>query len=156
MESVEKYYLQPGCIFVSEQAYLIHTVVGSCVAVCLWDSINGFGGMNHFIYDCARNNTPNGKFGDVSTQYLIRLMLDMGTRKPDIKAHIIGGGQNPMINSTIGRDNVLIAEEILGRKGIKVVTREVGGLIGRKVIFNNESGEILIYKVSNIRKNDWY
>lgn len=156
MEITDKYFLQPGYIFATEQPYLIHTVLGSCVSVCLWDSVNKFGGMNHYIYSKAGQGTPNARYGNVSIPYLIKLMIQMGTRIENVKAHIIGGGQNPELSSDIGIDNVSIAEEILSKVGIKYITRDVGGTIGRKVIFNTESGEVLVYKVINVRKSDWY
>ncbi len=156
METIEKYFLHPGYIFVSDQPYLIHTVLGSCVSVCLWDCRNRFGGMNHFIYDKAKGGAKNSKYGNVSTSYIIRLMLEMGSHRTDLRAHIMGGGENPMLDSSIGRDNAAIAEKIIRENKIAIASKDVGGNSGRKVIFNNESGEILIYAVTNVRKSDWH
>ncbi len=33
---------------VSESA-AVTTILGSCVAVCLWDESHGIGGMNHYL-----------------------------------------------------------------------------------------------------------
>lgn len=156
MKELEKYYLQPGYIFVSKEPHLIHTVLGSCVSVCIWDSINRFGGMNHFIYGRVGKNKNNGKFGDVSTRHLMRLMTNMGSEIPDLKAHVVGGARNVQLSSKIGEENCAVAMEILNRYGIEVVTTDIGCVSGRKVIFNNENGEILVYKGINIRENDWY
>jgi chemotaxis protein CheD len=156
MNTEEKYYLQPGYIFASEEPYLIHTVLGSCVSVCIWESEKKAGGMNHFIYGRSGQGYGSARYGDVSTAYLIRLLLDMGCRKACMKAHIVGGGHNPELGSKIGDGNVSVAEEILRENRIEIVTRDTGGRIGRKLIFNNSTGEILVYKGVNIRRNDWY
>lgn len=152
----EKYFLQPGSIYVSEKPCLIHTVLGSCVSVCLWDSGRGCGGMNHYIYGRWTKGERNAKYGDVSIRYMIGLMTGNGSRCADLRAHITGGGFNPELGSEIGRENRAVAEEILKEKGITVVTADVGGQTGRKVVFNNMTGEIVVYKGINVRKSDWY
>ena len=152
----EKFFLQPGFIFASQEPYLIHTVLGSCVSVSLWDSIQGFGGMNHYIYGRAKPGQANGKYGDAAILHLIRLMRELGSRREDLRAHIIGGAQNPVLNSRIGEENARVAQEILAAKGIQVVSQDVGGNLGRKVIFNSGTGEVFVYKVQQVRESDWY
>ena len=49
-----------------------------------------------------------------------------------------------------------VAEEILARARVAVVSRDVGGLLGRKVAFSTFSGEIAVYKIERIRETDWY
>lgn len=81
----------------------------------------------------------------------------MGAQKNNLKAHITGGAQSPDMNSyKIGRDNIRIAEKVLKHHSIEIITRDTGGEMGRKVVFNNETGEIVIYKVNNLRNYDWY
>ena len=49
----------PGEYFVSNEDLVIMTVLGSCIAACLWDSRMRVGGMNHFML-------PDGDAQDVS------------------------------------------------------------------------------------------
>lgn len=156
MNELEKYFIQPGFIYTSKQPILIHTVLGSCVSVCIWDNKNIYGGINHFIYPRRGENEPTAKYGDVSTQYLLDLMIKMGSEKNDLIAHVVGGAQNPEFNSTIGMQNVDVATEILEKKGIKIVDLDTGGSLGRKITFNTLTGEILIYKCMKLREGDWY
>ncbi len=157
MNTEEKYFLKPGYIFVSEQPYLIHTVLGSCVSVCIWDIVKKVGGMNHFIYGRASHGNHNARYGDVSILYLITyLMQEMGCQRINMRAHIVGGGYNRALDSKIGDENVAVAEELLSKNSIEVVTKDVGGETGRKVVFNNATGEVLVYKGINIRRSDWY
>lgn len=154
--NMEKYFLNPGCIFVSEHPYLICTVLGSCISVCIWDSVKKYGGMNHYIYSRPRKGQQNARYGIFSIPYLILLMIRTGSRYADLKAHIVGGASNSEMSSAIGRENSILAEKILKENNIAIITKDVGGQVGRKVIFNNISGEILVYKGVNIRRSDWY
>lgn len=112
--------------------------------------------MNHFIYNVYQKGERNSKYGDIAIPYLIQLMLESGAKKDYLKAHIVGGGHNPSIGSFIGDENVAIAEKLLKENEIEILTRDVEGQFGRKVIFNSQSGEILIYKINEIRRDDWY
>ncbi len=156
IENAERYYLQPGYIYANAEKSMISTVLGSCISICLWDSQNFFGGMNHFIYPKSKKNGNNGRYGDVSCQYLIKLMFQLGAKKENLIAHIVGGANNPILKSNIGEKNIEIAEEILNKYKIKVSIRDVGGQVGRKLVFNTETGEILINKGARIREGDWY
>lgn len=156
MEELKTYFLHPGFIFASQEAHLIHTVLGSCVAVCLWDSVNKFGGICHYILTKSDNKERSGKYGEIAIPHLIQLMLELGSKKANLKAHIVGGGDNKNFSSTVGTENAALAEKLLKKYQIDVLTQDVRGQFGRKVIFNSGSGEILIYKINDIRKDDWY
>jgi chemotaxis protein CheD len=153
---MQKYYLHPGFIFVSEQPYYIHTVLGSCVSVCVWDVVRKYGGMNHYIYSKPFGSEYNARFGIVSIRYLLKLMAQNGSLIQNLRAHIIGGGYSTFAGPAIGEANREIAEEILGDYGIMIVTKDTGGQTGRKVVFNNYNGEIIVYKGIDVRKGDWY
>jgi chemotaxis protein CheD len=156
IEEQNTYFLNPGYIFVSQEPHLIHTVLGSCIAVCLWDSYHKFGGMSHYIYSKILGNDRNVKFGEVAIPYLIKLMLGFGAKESQIKAHIIGGGEHPDFKSLVGAENADLADKLLADYHIEVLSRDVKGQYGRKVVFNSGTGEILIYKINKIRKDDWY
>ncbi|MCL2498647.1 MAG: chemotaxis protein CheD [Symbiobacteriaceae bacterium] len=153
---LETYFLQPGYIYASHQPIFLNTVLGSCVAIALWDSLNGFGGMCHYIYPHMEKNARNARYGDVAIPYLVRLMQDLGSVKSNLKAHVIGGGVNPELGSQIGEGNAKVAERILKQQGIEIVTLDVGGAIGKKISFNTQTGELLVYITSRIREADWY
>lgn len=155
-QEMESYFLQPGYIYASHEHIFLNTVLGSCVAVALWDSHNAFGGMCHYIYPQQEKNARNARFGDVAIPYLIRLMQELGSRKNELMAHVVGGGVNPEFASTIGGTNAQVAERLLLQQGIEIVTLDVGGNVGKKISFNTLTGELLVYTTTKIRDNDWY
>lgn len=157
MQDKEKYFLQPGYIFVSKEPHLISTVLGSCVSVCIWDEINHFGGMNHYIHPKPFEKQRSAHFGSISIPHLINLLVKMGSKKSNLKAHIIGGAQNKEINCCIvAKQNVEIAEKILKKYHISVMINDTGGEMGRKIVFDTETGEVVVMKVHNLREYDWY
>lgn len=156
MNDLERYYLYPGYIYASVEHTLISTVLGSCVSICLWNQKKKFGGMIHYIYPKNHKNEGNGKFGNIACPHLIKLMLDLGSEKSDLIAHVIGGAKNPILKSNIGQKNIEMAEKILNKHGLKISIWDVGGETGRKLVFNTATGELLIHKGAKVREGDWY
>lgn len=154
----QKYFLHPGCIFVSKEPHLVSTVLGSCVSVCIWDPILNFGGMNHHIHSKPFNEKErSSQFGSIAIPYMLKLLTEQGGIKANFKAHIVGGAQNPALSSSnTGEENISIAEKILKENYIQIITVDVGGDMGRKVVFDTQTGELAIYKVNSLRESDWH
>jgi len=153
----KKYFVQPGYIFASREPHLISTVLGSCVSVCIWDTKLRFGGMNHYVHAKPFKKERTAHFGSISIPYLIQLMIKLGSQKYNLRAHIIGGAQNPTTdNSCIGKQNAEIAKKLLKKHNIEIATFDSGDKMGRKIVFDSETGEIVVYKVNSLRENDWY
>ncbi len=156
MNNQENYFLQPGYIYAGHKQIMISTVLGSCVSICFWDRRNRFGGMNHFVYPRRRNNRTSTNYGDIACPYLFKMMKELGSEKNDLDVHVIGGASNDAFSSNVGEENIETAHEFLKKTGFNNAIWDVGGSFGRKVVFDTASGEVLIYKCSNIRGSDWY
>ncbi len=156
-EEKPKYFVHPGYIFLSREPHKLSTVLGSCVSVCIWDPILGFGGMNHYVHAKPFRTEQTAHFGSVSIPYMIKGMLKMGSQKYNLKAHIVGGSQNPRMGSIeIGRQNIQIAETVLKNNYIDIITYDTAGEFGRKIVFDTQTGEIVIFKVNQLREEDWH
>lgn len=151
------YFLEPGSIFTCWESYKVAAVLGSCVSVCLTDSVSKISGMNIFAFPKKKGNQSLTKFGNYSIPELIKMMFSLGADKKNIQAHIIGGAYSKeYLKKDIGKKNVEIARKILKKYRIPVVNDDTGGIFGRKVLFDTHSGEIVVYKAKNIREKDWY
>ena len=85
------------------------------------------------------------------------MILDGGFKKKYLETQIFGGAYNPAISpKDIGHENITIARKILAREGLRVVSEDVGGEKGRKIVFNCPANEIAVLKVDKLRKGDWY
>ncbi len=143
---LDRHYLYPGKVFSSRKPYIIDTILGSCVAVFLWDSVLQFGSVNHFMLPFGSKENISFKYGDIATTEIISRMIILGTDKKNIKAKIFGGSDITHTNGvfSIGKRNVALARDILKAEGIPIISYSIGGSLGRKVIFNTASGVVLI------------
>jgi len=146
MQPHRTYYLYPSNIFVSRELYYITTLLGSCVAVCLYDRRQQFGGMNHFMLPLWNGNgLASPKYGNIATLQLIQKMESLGSRKSDIVAKIFGGASVLDIDTNlfhVGERNADVAKSELTALGISIVASSVKGDRARKIIFNTFTGEV--------------
>ncbi|THB80629.1 MAG: hypothetical protein D3926_06210 [Desulfobacteraceae bacterium] len=154
----DQYYLQPGYILVPDKSVSISTVIGSGVCVCIFDRKNRCGGMNHFQFPLM---TVKGKttpmYGNVATIALVKLMLARETKKKALEAQIFGGAFHSGISDKdVGSENIEIARRVLKKAGITIISEDVGGEKGRKIVFNTHTNEIAVLKVDSLRNVDWY
>jgi chemotaxis protein CheD len=139
-EAPASVYLHPGQIFTASHAVLVSTVLGSCVAVCLWDPVAQVGGMNHFLL-------PSGKgarYGNAAMEQLLDDMTRRGAFVARVVAKVFGGAcvieRSPGAPMTIGARNVEVARQRLAASFIPIRAEQTGGRRGRKVLFHTGSG----------------
>jgi two-component system chemotaxis response regulator CheB len=146
-----KVFLLPGELCVSREPVEMATLLGSCVAVCLYNRRGNFGGMNHFMLArTPSGSNPCGKHGDYSTALLIRTMLSYDPIVGNLQAYVLGGGNvngHLAVGTGIGANNILMALEMLESAKIPIAGKEIGGDFGRKVYFKNWTGEVETRKI---------
>jgi len=138
--------LMQGDLHYSADPKILMTVLGSCVAVCLWDKTRGIGGMNHFVLPFDRNGESNTRYGDVAIDELQAGLLRLGSRAADLQAKVFGGAAVLPFGGgqTVGSNNVRYALERLQRDRIRVIARRTGGVLGLQVRFHTCSGDAFI------------
>jgi chemotaxis protein CheD len=149
-EKHESVYLHAGEVFASATACTIATIVGSCVAVCLFDEKRCIGGANHYLLsESFVTGRASPRFGNVAIPELILRVIALGSRKGDLCAKIFGGASTTAAggSGTLGSKNVQIARRILSAERIPVVAEDVGGDRGRKIIFHTAEGHVWVRKL---------
>jgi chemotaxis protein CheD len=84
------------------------------------------------------------KFGNIAIEKLLERMIRQGSKKSDLVAKVFGGANQMNATINIGARNIQIAEEMLAGLNIRIISKSMGGTVGRKMSFNSESGEILM------------
>ena len=114
--------------------------------------------MNHFRFPSIDDRKrATALYGNVSTLSLIRMMMGTGSEKEHLEAQLFGGAHNEEISDKdIGLENIRVAQRILHRYDIRVVSEDTGGTVGRKVVFNTETAELAVIRVQKLRIEDWY
>lgn len=145
-EKHTRHYLMPGKIFAAAQPFAISTIVGSGVALCLWDSAQRIGGANHFMLPEGPEGSENGtRYANIANAALLQRMLDLGASIQTLKARIFGGSLPGVTFSSggdcVGDRNVNTVNHFLKMNGIPLLQSEVGGTRGRKLVFHTDDGE---------------
>ena len=76
IKAVKNHFLIEGTILVSVQECNVTTILGSCVAVCLWDPFLKVGGMNHYLLSLWNGKgLPTPRYGNIAIPKLIKKLV---------------------------------------------------------------------------------
>jgi len=150
--------IMPGEHAVSWEPAEISTLLGSCVAACIWDSHRHIGGMNHFMLpdvpvshqsDTSDSSRPL-RYGLYAMERLINDLLVMGAKRENLVAKVFGGGNISGVlgEHNIGRRNSDFVLEFLKKDQIKIGAVDMGGIHSRRVKFYTDSGKVRVFGVA--------
>jgi len=140
--------IHPGAWAIEPERPL-STLLGSCVAVCLFDPQARIGGLNHFMLPNIRRSSHDDVdsllSGDFAMEALLNALLQKGAKKVRLQAKAFGGGT--IINTagqsmSIGLRNSEFTKEWLDREGIPLLASDFLGPWSRKVLFLPNSGDV--------------
>lgn len=153
-EHLKKHNVQPGDRFATREPSLITTLLGSCVAACLYDETSHVAGLNHFLLAAPRysknmplSHTDAGRYGINAMELLINDMVKLGADRRRLKAKAFGGAS--VIHGV--KDNFFCVHEVnqrfikeyLATEGIPLVSEDMGGDRGRVVYFHTDSYKVM-------------
>jgi chemotaxis protein CheD len=145
-EQMDTFYLYPAAMIVPAKPTIVHTILGSCIAVCLFDRKNNIGGINHYMLPLWNGNgLASPKYGNIAIVRLYENMIRDGAEHKQLVAKVFGGGEVlQTLNShfNVGERNIALAHELLNKMKIAIVAESTGGQFGRKIIFNSSTGEV--------------
>lgn len=137
----------------SRHPAVIQTLVGSCVAVCLFDPVNRVGGMNHILLpgkaDMKRFDAP-ARYGINAMELLINRIMNLGGRRHRLLAKTFGGAHLlPAISeeNSVGRKNVAFVLEFLRNESIRIVSRDLAGHASRRLFFLTDTGDVFLKRI---------
>jgi chemotaxis protein CheD len=151
------YIIHPGEFYAAAEPILISTVLGSCVAVALYDAKTRIGGLNHFMLPGSLDSksfmmSETGKYGMFAMELLINELIKMGASKPRLRAKVFGGGH--VLRNEVGRDggvpqsNIRFAFDYLETESIPVETSDVGGTVGRKIFLDPLTFKVMLKRIT--------
>jgi chemotaxis protein CheD len=146
--------VQPGQRYVTRGAYDVKTLLGSCVAACLYDPQARVGGLNHFLLAAPRyaksmplTVTEAGRYGIHAMELLINDMMKLGAARKRLEAKVFGGAS---VLGFSGNDRFACVSEVnqrfilefLETEGIKLVSHDLGGGLGRVIHFHTDTYKV--------------
>ncbi len=139
---------------VARSPVILSTLLGSCVAACLYDPAAGVIGMNHFLLPANRlqdsasvGASLPGRYGIFAMEILLNRLFKAGAKKAGLRAKIFGGASlltqyGPGPASVVGDANVRFIRAFLSEEAIPVVSEDLGGSRGRMIYFHSDTFEI--------------
>ena len=149
-----------GEYFASREPVVIHTLLGSCVAVCLFDPVGRVGGMNHILLpgraDMRAFDLP-ARFGINAMELLINALMGEGAERRRLVAKLFGGARIiPGIarEFRVGSKIIHFARTFLQTERIPVVNKDLGGSDTRKIYFHTDTGEVFLKRYRKDRVSE--
>lgn len=143
----------PGEHYVSTAGQeMIVTVLGSCVAACVWDTRLKIGGMNHFMLPDGGSSAevPVDKamrFGNFAMEELINDVLRRGGRRDSLEIKVFGGGNVlPGVGNasvSVGDRNADFVRRYLSEEGYRIAAQDLGGQHPRRIHFFPRLGKVI-------------
>ncbi|MBE4592932.1 hypothetical protein BOO24_11185 [Vibrio navarrensis] len=138
----------PGEYHACHQKPIFSTILGSCVATCMWDPVHHVMGMNHFLLANTKSQRQEpllfseaGRYGIHAMELLINAMLKKGAERKYLQAKAFGGCNlidskgKEVLPFTIGQHNSQFVVEFLKQEGIPLIASSLGGADARVVYF---------------------
>ena len=141
-----------GGVYASGAAEVIDTVLGSCIAACVYDTKSKVGGMNHFMLPEGEDpgNPTSTRYGVNAMEILLTDLMKLGAKRKNLQAKIFGGGHVLKIRENLDgvpQRNINFIRSFLETERIPVVKEDVGGYQPRRVLFYTQTGRAWMRKL---------
>ena len=155
MRSMDIERVMIGGLYVSSKPMILDTVLGSCIAACLYDGEGKVGGMNHFMLpEAANSDKPtSGRYGVYAMELLISDLMKAGANRLGLVAKVFGGGHVLKTQESmngIPQRNIDFIHRFLDTEKIPLVGEDVGGYHPRRILFNTSTGKVLLKKLDPV------
>jgi chemotaxis protein CheD len=125
--------------------------IGSCIAVCVYDTVFKIGGMAHIVLPLhdGRPGIALTKYANTGIPLLIQEMLRQGGIRNRFNIKLAGGAQMslaPGLKNTFktGERNLEEVKAALSREGLVIAATDVGGAKGRTVKMFVDTGRVTV------------
>ena len=142
-------HLLAGQLYFGNAARRVHTLLGSCVAVTLWNPALRVGGMCHFLLPSRQKpiGAPrDGRFGNESMEMLVEALTRVGSKPKDYLVHLYGGADT-LPDSTghkfnVGERNIEQGWSLIDQYGFVLQNVDVGDHVPRNVSMTFPDGQV--------------
>ena len=157
----ERLLLHPGDYRVTDKPVMMSTLLGSCVAVCLYDPAHRVMGMNHFVLAKPKHSdkvslstSEAGRYGNHAMAMLMNDLLHLGAKRSRLQAKAFGGsrllgdiGSDNDKPTDIGLVNASYVRDFLEHHNIPLVSADLGGNHGRQIHFSGHDYAVYLRRI---------
>ena len=143
--------MSPGDRYATRTGTDIKTLLGSCLAACLYDPDAKVAGLNHFLLAAPRYSksmpfveTEAGRYGIHAMELLINDMIKLGATRSRLRAKVFGGASVLGFSCEshflcVNEVNQRFIRDYLATERIPIVSEDLGGSLGRVIHFHSDS-----------------
>ncbi len=151
MAGLPRVEVLPGERYATASAVDIKTLLGSCVAACLYDPGARVAGLNHFLLAAPRYSrympfatTEAGRYGIHAMELLINDMIKLGATRSGLRAKVFGAASVLGLAREgsflcVSEVNQRFIRDYLATERIPVISEDLGGSHGRVIHFHSDS-----------------
>lgn len=143
-----------GGVYASPTPTTMKTLLGSCIAVCLFDPVLRVGGMNHFMLPVAsgsKEDADSTRFGAYAMDVLVgELMMRCKADRRRLVAKVFGGAHVVDMRESqdgVPQKNIRFIRQYLQDEGFPLLAEDVGGYSPRLVVFHTGDGRARIKRL---------
>lgn len=149
-----KVFLKPGELYIGKEPAVVSAVLGSCVSITMFSAKLGVGGICHALLPrrfAFRKRQHDFHYVDKSILYMIGEFKKMGVKANEIEVKVFGGAgiAGASYKKSVGKANVETAFNTIKNHDLKVLTWNLGGTSGRKIVFFTHTGRVLLKMLEN-------
>jgi len=175
-------FLKPGQLFFSDKNMLdslkVTTVLGSCISVILYNPRLKMSAMCHAVMPwcreedecgiesllgrnktCPLNYSEPNRYVNCALKNMIGQFRRWGIAPEETKVRLFGGadmfdyGHSRSLKISVGSQNIYAAKKIIEAEKMHLAKEEVGGMVGRKIVFFPKTGRLLLKRLNSTIKN---
>jgi chemotaxis protein methyltransferase CheR len=141
-----------GGVFASRTPAVVRTLLGSCVAACLFDPVARVGGMNHFLLpEGPLHEDACTRYGVHAMEVLINALMHRGADRRRLRAKAFGASaaiRHIRLSGEVQRRNAAFVRQFLEVEGIPLDKSSLGGALPLEVLFATDTGRAFVRELS--------
>ena len=155
--------LKPAEMLISERPTIVRTVLGSCVAVTMFNRRLGISAICHALLperseesgDDVQETTNPYKYVNSVIPLMVKRLRDYGVQLQELEVKVFGGADTLRSETEgsslhpVGKSNINAVFRALKVQNLRLTTSDVGGVFGRKILFYTHSGEVLLKRIKS-------
>lgn len=165
-QGLPKVFLQTGDCFFGVAPTLVTTVLGSCLALTIHAPKQGIGTICHaFLPDSSDNRRGSRdpqvcRYVDSALQNMLESLDKVGVPRRELVIKMFGGSSGIAVQGMerssydIGRRNIEMARKMLRFARLDIQVEDVGGALGRKLMFQTQTGEVWVKRLKKMNPED--
>lgn len=153
----EKLHVQIGQVKIGQAGQSLTAILGSCIGLGLLYPAKGIFGLAHCLLSKSKNKSDklSGRHIDQALWSLQSMMDLSSSDNRKVQALIVGGANMTMPPDTdpsrlVGSINAKFAYGVLRQAGLRNIHEDVGGLQGRQVTIDCNSGEFTVTPIPRL------